>query len=74
MPKVSVDEELCVGTADCARLAPLAFRVDEDVNASVVLPGADSADAADLLAAARACPTNAIRVVADDGRVLYESA
>jgi ferredoxin len=74
VPEVTVDHELCVGSADCERLAPEAFRVDPELGMSVPLPGATTADPERLVNAARQCPTNAIRVVADDGDVLYESA
>ena len=74
MTQVTVDEELCVGTGDCARIAPLAFHVDEDRSVSIPLPGAATTDLALLVEAARQCPTNAIRVVDDDGTVAYESA
>jgi ferredoxin len=74
VPRVSVDTELCVGSADCERLAPGAFRVDDELGVSVPLAGAASSDPQLLVNVARNCPTNAIRVVADDGSVLYESA
>jgi ferredoxin len=74
VPEVTVDHELCVGSADCERLAPEAFRVDPELGMSVPQPGAPTADPERLVNAARQCPTNAIRVVADDGVVLYESA
>jgi ferredoxin len=74
VPSVTVDEDLCVGTGDCARIAPLAFVVDEDRNVSVPQPAAAPTDLRLLVQAARQCPTNAIRVVDDDGTVAYESA
>jgi ferredoxin len=72
--RVSVDEELCVGTGDCARIAPTAFEIDDDRNVSIPLPAAAATDVALLLQAARNCPTQAIRVIGDDGAVLHESA
>lgn len=74
MARVTIDEELCVGTGDCARIAPTAFVVDEDRNVSIPLPGAAETDVELLVRAARNCPTQAIRVVGDDGTVLHESA
>ncbi len=74
MARVTVDEDLCVGTGDCARIASAAFVVDEDRNVSVPQPAAAETDVALLLRAARNCPTQAIRVVSDDGDVLHESA
>ncbi|MFL5756404.1 MAG: ferredoxin [Chloroflexota bacterium] len=74
MPSVAVDHELCVGSGDCARIAPSAFRVDDDLGMSVPLDGAADTASDVLVRAAGQCPTNAIRVIDDDGAVLYESA
>ncbi len=71
--RVTVDPELCIGTGDCQRFAPAAFRVDEERNVSDVLPGAEGTDVSVLLRAALNCPTQAIRVVAADGTVLHDS-
>jgi ferredoxin len=74
MPRrVTVDPELCIGSGDCQRLVPAAFRLDDERNVSDVLPGAETTDVALLLRAAMNCPTQAIRVVGDDGNVLHES-
>jgi ferredoxin len=71
--RVTVDPDLCIGSGDCQRLAPAAFRVDDERNVSDVQPGAETTDVALLLRAAMNCPTQAIRVVAEDGTVLHES-
>jgi ferredoxin len=70
--QVSVDADLCIGSGDCVNLLPEAFRLDEALGVSVVLDGAQGVDPARLIAAARGCPTQAIRVVAD-GVVLHAS-
>jgi ferredoxin len=57
---VSVDRDLCIGTGDCARLAPLAFRVSDLDFISEVLPGALATDPGLLREAAAACPVEAI--------------
>lgn len=59
---VTVDADLCIGSGDCARLVPTAFRIDETLGVSVPLAGATSADVGALLQAARSCPTQAIWV------------
>ncbi len=64
--KVIVDPDLCVGTGDCERLAPAAFRVDEALGISVPLEGAATTDRALLERAAGQCPTEAIRLVDED--------
>lgn len=62
MARVTVDPELCVGTAECVRLAPRAFEIDEDRGVSVPRSGAATTDLEILKEAARSCPTRAITV------------
>lgn len=59
---VRVDPELCIGTGDCVRLAPGAFRIDEVRGVSTPLPGAADTDPELLEEAAFNCPTRAITV------------
>jgi ferredoxin len=70
---VSIDPELCIGSGDCVRALPDAFELREDLGVSVPRPSAGDAPVEQLLRAAIACPTQAIRVVAGDGSVLHES-
>jgi len=60
--RVTVDPELCVGTAECVRLAPQAFAIDEHRGVSVPRSGAATTDLAVLQEAAFNCPTRAITV------------
>ena len=62
MTRVTVDPELCVGTAECVRLAPQAFEMDEDRGVSVPRSGAATTDLDVLREAAFNCPTRAITV------------
>lgn len=62
MARVKVDPELCVGTAECVRLAPQAFEIDEDRGVSVPQSGAATTDLDILTEAAFNCPTRAITV------------
>lgn len=64
-PRVTVDPELCIGTAECVRLLPEAFRIDEARGVSEPTGAASLADPARLGEAVRACPTGAIALVAD---------
>jgi ferredoxin len=64
---VSVDAELCIGSSDCVRLLPHAFRIDESIGVSVPLPGAGAADPVLLLRARRNCPTHAIELTDANG-------
>lgn len=59
---VTVDRDVCVGTGDCARLAPGAFRIREEDLVAEVLPGAGLTDLVLLRDAEAACPMLAIRV------------
>ena len=71
--EVNVDPELCIGSSDCARVAPAAFHLEEDRGVSVaVAAGVASTDEQLLIQAARGCPTQAISVVRD-GIVVHGS-
>ncbi|MEW6225505.1 MAG: ferredoxin [Chloroflexota bacterium] len=69
--EVTVDADLCIGSGDCIRLVPGAFRMDDDRGVSIVLDAA-SVEPGLLVLAARGCPTQAIRVTRD-GEVLHAS-
>jgi ferredoxin len=69
--QVSIDPDLCIGSGDCERLLPQAFQLMDELGVSVPRPEAASADPAGILAAARGCPTQAIRVIDGDGTVLH---
>src|SRR5207249_4140816 len=58
--KVEVDRDVCIGSGDCARLAPTAFALDDDDRAYVLDP--ESVDAETLRQAERNCPSGAIAV------------
>jgi len=64
---VSVDPDLCIGSAECVRLVPGGFRIDESLGVSVALPGASSADPVLLRRARRSCPTHAIALTDENG-------
>jgi ferredoxin len=70
---VSIDPDYCIGSGDCVRVMPEAFELRDELGVSVPLPAAAQADLGRLLQVARACPTQAIRVVGPDGTVLHES-
>lgn len=71
---VRVDQELCIGSAECGRIAPDAFALDEALGVSVALPGATATPVERLIEAGRNCPTNAITVTGADGSLLVRSA
>ena len=62
MPRIHIDEDLCVGTGDCVRIAPGAFTIPDGGDIVELLPTADQQPIADLRRAAYDCPTGAITV------------
>lgn len=60
--RVSVDPELCVGSAECVRLLPDAFRIDRSRGVSEPTAAAAGSDPALLAEAVRSCPMRAIAV------------
>lgn len=66
--QVAVDRSTCIGNGVCVALAPRAFMLDQLMKAVVLDPAAESEQS--LLAAAEACPSQAIYLSAD-GESLY---
>ena len=66
-PPLTVDPELCIGSGDCVRLLPAAFRIDESLGVAVPQPGAALQDRRLLLRARSNCPTHAIEIHGPDG-------
>lgn len=60
MPEVSIDEDLCIGSAACVNLAPAAFALDDRRVASPA--DVDAVPTEVLERAARLCPAAAITV------------
>ncbi len=79
--KVIVDRQACIGAASCVVIALKTFMLDAegkaeminvdgkvqnpDESSGVITVGNDARDI--VIEAARSCPTNAIRVIEDDG-------
>jgi len=68
--QVAVDPDLCIGSAECVRILPSGFRIDEARGVSVPQPTASSADLVVLAEIVRSCPTGAVRVVDAQGNAL----
>jgi ferredoxin len=66
MPRVRIDPELCIGSQECSRIAPGAFRLDKGRGISEPTERARTTDAALLADAVRSCPTQAISVETDE--------
>jgi ferredoxin len=68
--QVTVDPDLCNGSAECVRILPSGFRIDESRGVSVPQPAASTADAGLLAEVVRSCPTGAVRVGDAQGNAL----
>ena len=68
--QVSVDPDLCIGSAECVRILPEAFRIDEARGVSVPQPPSSSAGLDVLAEIVRSCPTGAVRVIDAQGNAL----
>jgi ferredoxin len=64
--RVIIDPDLCIGSAECNRIAPDAFLLDEALGISVPLAGAGLVDRERLEDAEAGCPTGAITIEADE--------
>lgn len=61
--RVEVSDKLCAGHALCLSIAPTVFDMDADDDvAHVLVPNPSPEQEADVLKAARSCPTHAIIV------------
>src|SRR5690349_3162559 len=70
--KVEIDRNVCIGSGDCARLAPTAFALDDEDRAYVLDP--ESVDAETLRQAERSCPSGAIVVSEGEPGAATETA
>jgi ferredoxin len=63
---VVIDPDQCIGSGECVRLIPSAFRLDEDLGISVPLPAARDVPPEQLFDAESGCPTGAITILEED--------
>ncbi|MBI4004867.1 ferredoxin [Candidatus Roizmanbacteria bacterium] len=68
--KVTVNRDLCIGTATCVAIAHNTFNLDSESKA-VVLETADQDNDETILEAARGCPVAAITVEDENGQKIY---
>ena len=66
--RIGIDPLLCVGFGDCAKIAPEAFRVNDDGMVEFVEP--DRVDRERLIEACRSCPVDALLVWDSNGAQL----
>lgn len=67
--RIVVDRNKCQGIGACVAEAPAVFEIDSEGKAVVV--SAEGADSDTILAAAEACPLEAITVYDEDGEQIY---
>ncbi|OGY27208.1 MAG: hypothetical protein A2Z42_04015 [Candidatus Woykebacteria bacterium RBG_19FT_COMBO_43_10] len=67
--KVKVDRMLCIGTADCVKIAPNTFELDDEAKSVVKKQNGDPNEK--ILEAAKVCPVLAIIVEDEDGKQIY---
>jgi ferredoxin len=67
---VTIDPDRCIGSAECVRVAPAAFRLDEASGVSTALEAAARLDRATLTDAVRGCPMRAISAIGGDGEAV----
>lgn len=67
--RIEIDRRACTGMAECIRIAPEVFALDEE-NIAIILD-ASAATREELLKAARECPTQAIKLYELDGTQVY---
>ncbi len=67
--KAKVDRALCIGTADCTRIAPNTFELDDEAKAIVKKQNGDPDEK--ILEAAKVCPVLAVIVEGEDGKQIY---
>ncbi len=68
--RIVVDRLRCIGAGNCADAAPVVFQLDEEDTSVIVNPHGAAPDA--IVAAAEACPVDAIKIIDDQaGQQLY---
>ncbi|MDZ4862320.1 MAG: ferredoxin [Gemmatimonadota bacterium] len=67
--KISVNRELCASNAECVSLAPDVFELDDEDLCVVIDP--EGAKDQRILDAARACPVDAITLIASGGEQIW---
>jgi len=62
--RVILDQTICQGHGQCELIAPHAFRIDESSGLAVLLQDVhDETRKVELVAAVRACPVGAIKIL-----------
>lgn len=76
MPKkigrVEINKETCIGAGACEATSPKVFKVNNEGKAELLDQKADTDE--NILAAAKACPVQAITVYDEDGKQIFPEA
>ena len=67
---VRIDRTTCIGTANCAKVAPDLFVLDDERIITFCEPVAAAAPAERVVEACDVCPVDALSVTSEDGRQL----
>ena len=67
--KVKVDRMLCIGTADCVKIAPNTFELDDEAKSVVKKQNGDADEK--ILEAAKVCPVLAIIAEDEEGNQVF---
>lgn len=70
--KIVIDRDLCIGAATCVTIAPGTFQMDEENKA--ILVNLEGNDAETILLGAESCPTKAIFLYDEEGKLIYPYA
>lgn len=68
--KVEIVRELCIGAGSCIAITPEAFEFDQE-NIAVLKASWRTHTDEDLIAAAKSCPTLAIRLYDENNHLIY---
>jgi ferredoxin len=69
--RITVDQDICIGSGTCVASAPLVFRIDDSGRARVIDQSQLSLELASEIASD--CPSEAIGVVGPDGATIGSS-
>ncbi|MBI5866431.1 MAG: ferredoxin [Planctomycetes bacterium] len=70
--KIEIDRDTCIGDQLCCNEATNTFAMDDDNIAKVINPTGDPADT--VLAAAKSCPVDCIKLTDQGGKQVWPEA
>ncbi len=67
--RIEVKRDLCIGASSCIAVAPGVYELDDDMKA--VVKDAAAQDAETIIESAKSCPTKAIYIYDDAGKLVF---